>query len=207
MLTFQDTDGNIVRGAFRVRGIYRTDSDIFDEMNVFVHYNDLRSLGAYPPNSSHEIAVMLGNATQVEEFKDKMKQNWPDADIQSCDELSPELGYLLSAMDQFMYIFLIIILLALGFGIVNTMLMVVLERGKEIGMLMAVGMNRMRIFSMIMLETVFLVFTGAMAGIVPGIVLSKINEVHGFELSQYSDGLRALVIRQLFTPGWSQGWL
>ncbi len=205
VLTFQDTDGNIVRGAFRVRGIYRTDSDIFDEMNVFVHYNDLRSLGAYPPNSSHEIAVMLGNATQVEEFKDKMKQNWPDADIQSWDELSPELGYLLSAMDQFMYIFLIIILLALGFGIVNTMLMVVLERGKEIGMLMAVGMNRMRIFSMIMLETVFLVFTGAMAGIVPGIVLSKINEVHGFELSQYSDGLRALgyspVIYTRLEPG------
>jgi len=205
VLTFQDTEGNIVRGAFRVRGIYRTESDMYDEMNVFVQYNDLLALSGYPAESIHELAVMLVNADYVADFKAKMKQNWPEADIRSWDELSPELGYLLSAMDQFMYIFLIIILLALGFGIVNTMLMVVLERVKEIGMLMAVGMNKMKIFTMIMLETVFLVFSGAMAGIVPGIIVSKINEVHGFELSQYSEGLRALgyspVIYTRLEPG------
>ena len=67
-------------------------------------------------------------------------------------------------MNYYLFIFLIIILLALGFGIVNTMLMAVLERVKELGMLMAIGMNRKRVFRMIMLETVFLGLTGAMVG-------------------------------------------
>ena len=61
---------------------------------------------------------------------------------------------------------MVIILAALAFGIVNTMLMAVLERTKELGMLMAIGMNRRKIFSMIMLESIFLSIVGGFAGMV-----------------------------------------
>ena len=65
---------------------------------------------------------------------------------------------------RMMGLFMIIILGALGFGIVNTMLMVVLERTKELGMLMAIGMNKRKVFFMIMLETLFLALVGAVFG-------------------------------------------
>ena len=48
------------------------------------------------------------------------------------------------------------------------MLMAVLERIKELGMLMAIGMNRLRVFGMIMLETVYLTLTGAIIGMAIG---------------------------------------
>ena len=63
-----------------------------------------------------------------------------------------------------MFIFIGIILLALLFGIINTMLMAVLERTKELGMLMAIGMNKFRVFNMILMETVMLSIFGEEKG-------------------------------------------
>jgi ABC-type antimicrobial peptide transport system permease subunit len=102
-------------------------------------------------------------------------------------EISPEAGYLVSAMDQYMAVFIIIIMLALCFGIINTMLMVVLERVHELGMLMAVGMSKLRVFTMIMLETVYLSLTGGFLGIILGSLICKHLERVGLDLYFWKD--------------------
>jgi len=71
----------------------------------------------------------------------------------------------LSSLDTYSLIFMAIILLALSFGIINTMLMAVLERMRELGVLMAVGMNKWRIFRMVVFETLFLALIGAPVGL------------------------------------------
>ena len=93
------------------------------------------------------------------------------------------LSYLNDAMDQYLYVIMIIILIALLFGIVNTMMMAVLERIKELGMLMAIGMSRMRVFWMIVLETVLLSLTGAVLGIVLGMLTIRYFGRVGIDLS------------------------
>ncbi len=57
-------------------------------------------------------------------------------------EISPDLAMIADMMQQIYGIFMALILAALAFGIVNTMLMAVLERTRELGMLAAIGMNR-----------------------------------------------------------------
>ena len=69
---------------------------------------------------------------------------------------------------MFANIITFIIMLALIFGIINTMLMAVLERTKEFGMLMAVGMRRFSVFKMIIFETLILVMTAAPVGMLLG---------------------------------------
>ena len=69
------------------------------------------------------------------------------------------------------------------------MLMVVLERVKEIGMLMAVGMSKTRVFWMLMLETVLLTLTGGVAGIVLGLGATFATMKNGIDLSMYATGL------------------
>jgi ABC-type antimicrobial peptide transport system permease subunit len=87
----------------------------------------------------------------------------------------------------------LIALLALGFGIVNTMLMAVLERVKELGMLMAVGMNRKKVFFMIMLETVFLGLTGGVIGLALSYTAILATGITGIDLSGlYQEGLEAM---------------
>jgi ABC-type antimicrobial peptide transport system permease subunit len=88
-----------------------------------------------------------------------------------------------------MYIFIMIILLALCFGIINTMLMAVLERVKEIGMLMAVGMNRRKVFMMIILESIMLTFSGGLLGIILGTAVTKYFETTPIDVSMFSEGL------------------
>lgn len=189
VISLQKLDGSLTGGAFRVCGLYDLDNNAFEKMNVFVRKSDLADLTGIPKNASHEIAIFLHNDNEVENVKTELSRRFKNLEVQSWSELSPELGYMTSVMDQYMYIFIVIILLALCFGIVNTMLMAVLERVKELGMLMAIGMNRRRIFAMIMLETVFLVMTGGFTGIVLGTLISKYFEYHAIDLSMYSEGL------------------
>ncbi len=178
---------------FRVSGIFKTSSGPFDEATAFVKYSDLLSLTKMPEQSAHELAILLNNEEASTSVAAKLKLQNPDLFVQEWFEVLPELGYMTEAMDLYMYIFILIILLALGFGIVNTMLMVVLERVKELGMLMAVGMNKIRVFSMIMLETVFLSLTGGIIGVALGAGFSRFFEKRGIDLSGlYKEGLESM---------------
>jgi putative ABC transport system permease protein len=89
-------------------------------------------------------------------------------------------------------VFMAVILAALAFGIVNTMLMVVLERTKELGMLTAIGMNKRRVFNMIMLESVFLSMVGGVAGMIVSKLIISITAARGINFANYTEGLEAL---------------
>lgn len=187
VLTMQDINNNIVAGAFRIVGIFDTANGAFDESNVFVRFNDLQRLMEMPEHAAHEIAILADNNDLVPKVLKEVKAVAGDLEVMSWSQLSPEMNYLNEAMDLYMYIFIIIILFALLFGIINTMLMVVLERIKEIGMLMAIGMNRLRIFMMIVLESIFLSLTGGVVGVLLGAGVSKYFESHRIDLSMWGE--------------------
>jgi len=182
IITVQDVNTNITGGAFRVVGIYRTDNLMFDDNNIFVRNSDIYRLTGLSATAAHEIAVMLNKNDNAEAAAGILALKFPGLEVKDWQQLSPEASYLVSAMNQYMFIFLFIILLALSFGIVNTMLMVILERVHELGMLMAIGMNRVRVFFMIMLETVFLSLTGGVLGIIIGYAVSRYLGKVGLDL-------------------------
>ncbi len=192
VLSFQSLDGNITYDAFRVVGIYKTGNSAFDGMNLYVPASDIRNVAALQEGQVHQIAIMLNSVKNDHMVAEKLKDIFPDLDVQTWDVLMPEAAMYSEAMNYYLFIFLVIILLALGFGIVNTMLMSVLERVKELGMLMAIGMNRKKVFSMIMLETIFLGLTGAMAGTLLSYLLVWLTGKTGVDLSAfYQEGLEA----------------
>lgn len=188
VITLQDVNIDITAGAFRVVGIFNTMSHAFDESNVFVRYTDLKRLTGMPDHAGHEIAILAKKNDQVNELQQKVERLAPGLEVLTWLKLSPEMTYLNEAMDLYMYIFIVIILFALLFGIINTMLMAVLERIKEIGMLMAIGMNKTRIFFLIMYETVLLSLTGGILGVITGALVSMYFETHKIDLSLWAEG-------------------
>ncbi|MCB2221805.1 MAG: FtsX-like permease family protein [Bacteroidetes bacterium] len=192
VITLQDLDNNIVSAAFRVAGIYTTNNNIYDESHVFVQHSDLSNLTVFPIGAGHELAISLNDNQTLPQVQAQVTQMATGMEVMNWKELSPEMSYLTETMDMYMYVFIIIILLALLFGIINTMLMVVMERTKEIGMLMAIGMHRAKIFWMIIVESVMLSLVGGILGIMVGALVSKIGETHPIDLSMWAEGYQSL---------------
>jgi ABC-type lipoprotein release transport system permease subunit len=186
-----DLNGDLSSKGFRVGGIYKTSNTGFDEMYLFVHFDELQAQLGTATNAAHEIAVLLNEGNHAELLKPAIENLAPGQEVKTWKELSPEMSLLTDSMDQYMYVFILIILLGLCFGIINTMLMAVLERTKEIGMLMAIGMNKRRIFSMIILESVMLTITGGVFGIGLGAAVTKFFETTPINLSMFSEGLES----------------
>jgi putative ABC transport system permease protein len=186
ILTFQDKNGNLASGAFRIKAIYKTINTPYDDSNVFVKINDIDSLAGIP-NEVNEIAVLLQSSKSLNETQSELKQEFPGTEIMSWMEIAPELRLTVSVGDQMVFIFMGIILLALAFGIVNTMMMAVLERTREIGMLLALGMNKFKIFMMILLETFFLILAGCPIGILLGLISIAISNRTGIDFSNFSE--------------------
>ncbi len=192
VLTMQQMDGEITRAQFKVAGIYKISNGMYEEMTVFVRKTDLIKLIGMDNEGGHEIAILLEDDRTYNDISDKIAARYMNLDVKSWKELMPEVSLIEETMDISMYLILGIILFALLFGIINTMLMAVLERVKELGMLMAVGMNKVRVFGMIMLETIFLAFTGSIIGIILGYLLTVLLMKTGIDLSAWGDAYERL---------------
>ncbi len=78
--------------------------------------------------------------------------------------------------------------------------MVIMERIHELGMLMAIGMNRLRVFTMIMLETVFLSLTGGLTGLILGYVAIRYFEKAGIDLYFWKEAFAEIGYSSLIYP-------
>ncbi len=197
VLSFQGPDGAIQYGAFRIAGIFDTESTAFDEGTVFVRRDDLARL--IDTLLVHELAVRLTANDSLEAVRRKVVARFPDLQVETWKDLAPELK-LTETADVTMTIFLGIILLALVFGITNTMLMSVLDRVREFGVLMAVGMKRGKVFGMIVLETLFLSITGSVVGVLLGALSVVWTARSGIKLSWFSEGLSLYGISSMLYP-------
>lgn len=184
-----DYNGDLSIKGYRVSGIYHTTNTSYDESTLFVRFEDLQAQLGLEDNTAHELAILLKNGNDAAIVKSSIQKLTGNYDVKTWKEISPEMSLLTDSMDQYMYVFILIILLALCFGIINTMLMAVLDRVKEIGMLMAVGMNKRRIFSMIILESVLLTILGGILGIIIGSGITKIFETRPINLAMLAEGM------------------
>ncbi|MEM7511059.1 MAG: FtsX-like permease family protein [Bacteroidota bacterium] len=191
ILTFQDKDGEITSGAFRIAGIYKSINSKYDETNVFVRAQDLQKILGQE-GQIHEVAILLESDQHTFDLQDNLQMAFTDYQIDSWKETSPDLKLIAESLGASLGIFMSIIMLGLAFGIINTMLMAVLERTRELGMLMSIGMNKRSIFSMIMLETFFLSMVGVPIGLFIAFGLVSYFGNVGIDMSAFSDGLNDL---------------
>lgn len=199
VLTFQDADGTITAGRFRVVGTLKATSPTISETTAFTLKTDINRLLNIGDNI-HEIAYTTLPETDDEELAKILKAKFPDDQVESWKELSPVLVFMEQWMASILKMLIVIIMSALAFGIVNTMLMAVLERVRELGMLMALGMKRVKVFFMIMLETIYLSTVGGPLGLLIGYATVSYFGTSGIDLTDYSEGLEAIGYESILYP-------
>ena len=206
VVTTQDLNENITYGSFRVVGIFKTHNTMFDQANAFVIKKDMADLIQYDTTTATEISVLLNHNDLTNETQTQLSSMFADEietkeiTARTWSEINPILRMLNEMTLQFTMIFVVIILVALSFGIINTMLMAIMERVREIGMLMAIGMSKIKVFLMIMLETVFLSLTGGVIGLVLSWIFVSITNRTGIDLSSVAEGLNAIGYSSFIRP-------
>jgi putative ABC transport system permease protein len=199
VLSFQGEDQSILSGAFRICGIFKTASSALDQTTVFVRAKDLAVLSA-PAAGFHEVAVLLKPGSDLDTSASIIRQAYPQLSTETWKELAPDLNYLAGVTARMLYIFLTVIMLGLLFGITNTMLMSLLDRLHEFGVLIALGMSRMRLFALLTLETLWICSLGGLAGILGGYLTVLSLARTGLDLSMFAQGLSLFgVASRLYT--------
>ncbi len=199
VLTFNDGNGDLTTTAFRVVGIVKSSSVKINGHYVFVRKEDLFKNLANG-NQIHEIAIVTNSQVEEESIVAKYNEVYKEDKAESWREIAPELALMQEMYSRVLYILLVIIMLALAFGIVNTMLMAVLERMRELGMLMAIGMNKLRVFFMVVVETIFLSLIGAPIGLLVGWLTIRYYQNVGVDLTNYSEGLESFGYSSILYP-------
>jgi ABC-type lipoprotein release transport system permease subunit len=192
VLTFQDFNGELTGAAYKIIGLFKTSDSNWDKSNVFVRNNNFRKVLGVPANEYHEIDITLNDYKQAPIISKIIQQKFPKVLSEDWAQIDPYNSLLNDFMGVMMGVFMLIILGALGFGIVNTMLMVILERTKELGMLMAIGLNKRKLFIVIMLETTMLSLVGAFIGELISMFLIQHFGVVGINLSSMQQGLESV---------------
>ncbi len=214
VLTFTDLSGEVTAASFRVKGIFNTGIAPFDEANVIIRQEDLNRLLApeavlinQAPDQkfdveslTHEFALLVNDTKLVDEIAGDIEFQFPHLKVQTFRQVSPELELYETSIGLTGMIVMTIFMLALIFGIINTMLMAVLERIKELGMLMAVGMNKRSVFSMVVIETLMLGLIGTPIGLFLGYLTVTYFGNAGIDLSSYGEGIEGFGMSTMLYP-------
>lgn len=183
IVTFQDSNGDMQEVMLRVGGIFHTNSKRFDNNTAYMLKEDLLPYLSLPATAVHETAIILKHFDYCETTKDSLAMALKNCCVQKWDEVYP-LMEILSAWREILNIFLLgIFFTALAFGIMNFMLMSVMEREEELNMLRNIGVSRRRIMYMIQTETLALISTGTMAGIALCLMMVAYFSESGFDIS------------------------
>ena len=184
----QDPDNNIAERGFRIGGIFDTDPQATETSYVFGGLETVRKMLNLGTGIS-EISLLGHDYRQLDELKKKTQSAaMENADVKTWAEQDPYMGTMLNVMDGFILIWFAIIFLALSFGLVNTLLMAVFERTREIGLVQALGMKSSNILFMVLIESIIMLMIGLAAGnLLSWLTILPVQD--GIDISGVADGL------------------
>lgn len=200
ILHFHDEYNEDQIGAFRIVGIYEKNNDQLEKLQVYVNKSVVQGTRFMNEKSISEVAVLLNSSEEMHTTSAQLKNTFPKLKVETWEELMPELANSLIMYEQIQFIIMGIVMLALAFGIVNTMMMAVLERTKEIGMLMAIGVKRLQIGLMFFLESLILSLIGLPFGLSLTYLLTVYFSEQGINLEQFAEGINSFGFDSVVYP-------
>jgi ABC-type lipoprotein release transport system permease subunit len=184
----QDPDNNISERGFRIVGIYHAEMPGLEEFNVYAARDTLQELLKIEGRVS-QIIIVDENYRDIDTLYQKIRQSIPASlEMKPWYEIDSYLAAMFNMMDGFVLVWVIIIFLALSFGLVNTLVMAIFERVREIGLIQALGMRPALIVYQILLESLLLLLIGLGVGNCLAIVTVKPLE-SGLDISIVAEGM------------------
>ena len=191
VLMVQDKHREIIGEGLMVKGIFESPVDSFDKYVVFVGLKKLQEVTGLGDGIS-ELTVLVKNKDRVRATRDYIRNALKDRDLEvlSWQDMAPNLVRAIALFDMIMYIFFAIVFVTVIFSVANTLIMAILERFHEIGVMKSIGTRPSWIFFMIMFEAVNLGFVGLAVGILAGVGITGLLGFTGIDFSFYMESMR-----------------
>lgn len=194
-LLVNTSNGEVDEQTFVIRGIYKTKIPTYDRMHVFLPLEKAQAItqaGGYASTifirlNDMDMAPQVVNALQTSKYQ-----------VLTFADMNPLVAQLEQYMGAFMVMIYLIVLGITAAVIVNTLIMAVFERTREIGILSAIGMKSSRIMFMFFAESFFLAVGGVAIGLVLGGIVVGLMAHYGFYLGEM--GVQGFMLGERIYP-------
>jgi len=195
----QDPDNRIAERGFRVVGVFKAKLVSQEEQFVYTGRDTIQKLLGTPGLVS-EIAVLGHDYRDVASLLQLVRAAAPaDSEVLPWTELDTYLAMMLRLMDGFVLVWLIVVFMALSFGLVNTLMMAVFERVREIGLMQALGMRPSAIVFLVLVESLLLLALGVALG--NALAVATILPLRGgIDLSVVASGMEMMGAASILYP-------
>ena len=185
VLLTQAADGSMGNDVYKVVGMFHSGLDAVDRGLVLMCLSSQQELLHLAPARIHELGIKLNDITEAitvaAALEVQLSKTLP-VRVRPWPELAPELASYVQFNRGITFVLFVIFFLLAVIGVMNTMLMAVFERTRELGMLMALGMRPVQVIVLIMAEAAGLAVASLVVGGAVGVPLLWYLQVHGLDL-------------------------
>ncbi|MCI5132915.1 MAG: ABC transporter permease [Candidatus Electrothrix sp. EH2] len=186
IVSAQDSQQEVSSLSVRISGILKTNNMALDENAVLLSQGQMQRLLSVKKGAA-QIAILLHDETELAKVQADLSRQFPELDVQRWDELYPALLQSREMMQVFNMVTNMLIFCVAALGIFGVMLVSVLERLREFGIMLAIGTRFSEITHIILAESFFMGFLGYGLGALIGFSTLFYFKIYGLDLSMFSD--------------------
>ena len=197
VLVTQGADGRNREAGYRIAGIFKAEASAMEKAFVFTGAETLQTM--LDTVAVTEVSVRLSDDEFEASVIGKLADVFADLDVKSWRQLEPQAANMVAFADSAIDIYFFVIMGALVFGLVNTLVTAVMERVRELGMLRALGMRPRSVVAQVLIESSLVMSVGVAAGLLIALgVFALIAD--GIDLSAFDESLATFGMRSIFVP-------
>lgn len=183
VMVTQAADGSMANDIYTVCGIMDNGDEMSDRMSMYIHITDMQELMVLE-GRAHQISINVSNIKKVPAITKAIREALAERglDVEPWQEVSKTFYRSMQADKQGNVVFHFIIMLIVSIGVLNTVLMAVLERTREYGVLKALGTQPGQIFRMVVIEVMAMTAISLVVGSLLGLLTNYIFSIYGFNI-------------------------
>jgi len=201
VMIVEGADGKSRERGYRIAGVFDSSTNWPEEALVFTGLQALQdtlaTVGLVNPIT--ELSVVLDSDEDRPMAAEKLRDQHPQLVVKDWRQMQPQIAEIVDVVDATMVIWFILIMSALTFGLVNTLIATVMQRTQELGMLRALGMNKQLLLIQVVMECVGIMVVGVIAGLILGVLL-VFGLGEGIDLSAFSESVEAFGMSTFLKP-------
>lgn len=179
----QAADGSIANELYTIVGLVESGDNMSDQMDFYLTLKEAQELMVLE-RRVHEIVIIvekLGSEIKLARQIGSML-NEPNLDVSPWQEFARQFYQAMQADVEGMWIMLLVIIIIVAVGVLNTVLMTVLERIREYGLMKAIGTRPFQIIRIIIYEVNIIAMASIIAGAILGLLINHLLSFHGIAM-------------------------